>query len=586
MSWREHDLPELVAALATRPGHERVRTMVAEILHHGFGLPYLAADHEVRLPLVGGRIDMLFGATVFEFKSDLGRELADAHARLPDYLGERERQTGRHFLGIATDGATFIAFERHDGALAEIGRHVPRVDRAEALLAWLEPAVSARDDLAPEPLTMQRELGRDSLTWGRARGGLERLWAALGAHPDVMLKRQLWDGLLREAYGTAVGDDRLFLQHTYLTIVAKTIAARVLDLPAANAADILSGRALADAGILGAVESDFFDWVLGAPEGERLVLGIAQQAARFRLRDARADVLKALYESLIDPDQRHDLGEYYTPDWLAAKLVRAAVAEPGRQRVLDPACGSGTFLFHAIRRLLAAAAAAGLPRRQAVAACAAQVRGLDIHPVAVIIARATWLLALGDAIEDRPPALHIPVFLGDAMQWNLRVIGDSRDVIVPVPDEAPLHIPAGFAEDQAKFEPGLRVLEEGLGRQGERRGGGAGACAASRAHRIADAGGDVRHLRAAAGAGRRREKRHLEIRAEQPRAPDLAVAPRASRRRAIGQSALGRLPTFKCGDEGAAARGVPGDGFVGRRRAGHPAGFVCVVLGARGRSGI
>ena len=78
-----------------------------------------------------------------------------------------------------------------------------------------------------------------------------------------------------------------------------------------------------------------------------------------------------------------------------------------------------------IRRLLAAAAGGGLPRREAVAACAAQVRGLDMHPVAVIIARVTWLLALGDAIEDRRRALHVPVYLGDAMQWNLHVTVDS-----------------------------------------------------------------------------------------------------------------------------------------------------------------
>ena len=68
---------------------------------------------------------------------------------------------------------------------------------------------------------------------GPRAAALERLWAALSAHPEVTLKRELWDGLLREAYGTAVGDDALFLQHTYLTIVAKTIAARVLDLPTA-----------------------------------------------------------------------------------------------------------------------------------------------------------------------------------------------------------------------------------------------------------------------------------------------------------------------------------------------------------------
>ena len=231
--------------------------------------------------------------------------------------------------------------------MVEINRHETRADRADALLAWLEPALSSRDDLQPTPLIVQRELGRDSLTFARARGALDKLWDALKAHPEVALKRQLWDGLLREVYGTQVGDDSLFLQHTYLTIVAKTIAARVLDLPLDDAAAILSGRALAEIGIQGAVESDFFDWVLKLPAGADLVLRIARQTGRFRLNDVEADVLKALYESLIDPAQRHDLGEYYTPDWLAAKVVAAAVTEPLTQRVLDPACGSGTFLFHA-----------------------------------------------------------------------------------------------------------------------------------------------------------------------------------------------------------------------------------------------
>jgi hypothetical protein len=305
-------------------------------------------------------------------------------------------------------------------------------------------------------------LGRASQSFGRARGVLERLWGELRNHSEVLLKRQLWDGLLREAYGTAVGDDALFLQHTYLTIVAKTIAAPVLDLPANDAAAILSGRALDDEGIQGAVESDFFDWILALPDGRDLVLRIARQTARFRLRDVEVDVLKSLYESLIDPAQRHDLGEYYTPDWLAAKIVARALTQPLTQRVLDPACGSGTFLFHAIRRKLSAFEAAGRTRAVAVAACVEQVRGLDVHPVAVIIARVTWLLALGPTIFDREGELHVPVFLGDAMQWNLRQIGDTRDVVVPVPDEAPLHVPAAFAEDQARFDRGVQTLSQGL----------------------------------------------------------------------------------------------------------------------------
>ena len=48
-------------------------------------------------------------------------------------------------------------------------------------------------------------------------------------------------GLLREAYGEDVGDDALFLQHTYLAVVVKAIAARVLDLRVDDPAALLSG---------------------------------------------------------------------------------------------------------------------------------------------------------------------------------------------------------------------------------------------------------------------------------------------------------------------------------------------------------
>jgi SAM-dependent methyltransferase len=329
-------------------------------------------------------------------------------------------------------------------------------------MAWLEPLLSDRPDLLPEPRAVAQAFGRASLTFGQARMALDGMWATLRDDPEVRLKRDLWDGLLREAYGADVGEDSLFLQHTYLTIVVKAIAARVFDLSVDDPAALLSGRALADEGILGAVESDFFDWPLKLAAGRELVRHVALQTARFRLRDVEADVLKILYESLVDPDQRHDLGEYYTPDWLAARVVAAAVDAPLTQRVLDPACGSGTFLFHAVRRLVAAGRAAGWTGPQILEACADKVRGLDVHPVAVTLARVTWLLALGELVTDRPAKLTVPVFLGDALQWNLRRYVGGADVLVDVPGEAPLQIPAGFAEDQAVFEQGLDALNKGL----------------------------------------------------------------------------------------------------------------------------
>ena len=451
--------------MAGRPRHEALRGHVTELLREGFGAPYDEITHELYLLDNTGRIDTMWGATVIELKTDLRRELPDVLARMPAYLADAARRSRnpRPVTGIATDGATFIAYQLAADRLIELRRYEIDVERPAELLAWLEPLLSDLTDKLPEARIVAQTFGRQSLTFSSSRLTLETLWDALKEDPEVRLKRDLWDGLLREAYGEDVGKDSLFLQHTYLTVVVKAIAARVLDLPVDEPHRLLSGTALAELGILGAVEADFFDWPLKLRAGEDLVRQIAQEAARFRLTSVETDVLKVLYEGLVDPEERHDLGEYYTPDWLAGRIVAKAVDKPLTQRVLDFACGSGTFLFHGLRHLIQAAKSAGWTDRRIVEACANQVRGLDVHPVAVTLARVTWLLALGRLLDSRPAKFTVPVFLGDAMQWNLKRFIDRTDVAIEVPGEPqPLRIPLGFAENQAVFESGLDELNRGL----------------------------------------------------------------------------------------------------------------------------
>ncbi|MBE0704529.1 MAG: N-6 DNA methylase, partial [Afipia sp.] len=370
---------------------------------------------------------------------------------------------GRTTVGLATDGATLLAYTLNSSKLAQIGRYEVDIEHPERLLSWLEPLLSPVPEVMPTPIAVALTFGRYSLAFGRAHAELQRLWAEVGDNPEVRLKRDLWDGLLRQVYGDDVGSDSLFLQHTYLTILVKAIAARVLDLAVGDPAELLSGRLLANEGIVGAVEADFFDWPLIAAGGDNVVRMLAAETARFRLRDVEVDVLKSLYESLIDPDERHDLGEYYTPDWLAARVVAAAIPRPLEQRVLDPSCGSGTFLFHALRRLIAVCREAGVPPAEIVATCADRVFGIDVHPVAVALARVTWLLALGDLVQDRPATLTVPVYMGDSMQWSLRPLGASAEVLVDVPpNDPPLRIPAGLASDHTLFERALDELNRGL----------------------------------------------------------------------------------------------------------------------------
>src|SRR3972149_1454604 len=119
------ELREIVAETVRRPGHEKGRVAVPDLLVRGLGASRSEVDFERTLPEVRGRADALLGRTVFEFKTDLRREKREAEEELPRYLADRERATGEHFVGIATDGSRFIPYELRRGELREFADYTP-----------------------------------------------------------------------------------------------------------------------------------------------------------------------------------------------------------------------------------------------------------------------------------------------------------------------------------------------------------------------------------------------------------------------------------------------------------------------------
>lgn len=467
---------ELLCHLAGKPGHDEVKSDYRQLLVEEFGIALSDLDFERRVPEVKGRIDALIGRTVFEAKSNLDTEWGDVTRRMPDYLADREREEKQKFVGIASDGRKWVAFELLGKDLAVVRETTLDPEKPGEFLAWLDGAVALKASLKPDAITIRAELGQESVAYRLADERLRELWLKLKDDPAVALKRQLWSELLKLVYGRDIENEALWLQHTFLVVVAKCIALAVMGLPEDDPKKLLSGEAFTSAGINGAVESDFFDWVVADAEGEALVRRIMNHVRRFRLSEVESDVLKILYESLIDRDQRHGLGEYYTPDWLAAKVVRNSVTAPLEQRVLDPACGSGTFLFHAIRNFLAEAEDAGLDAKQRAQEVCSHVAGMDIHPVAVIIARVTYLLALQPALASRSGSVAIPVYLGDAMQLSISQMMAGKELTIRVPpppagegksgevDEngrEQLDFPDTFCRDPALFDKAIERMRSG-----------------------------------------------------------------------------------------------------------------------------
>jgi hypothetical protein len=223
-------------------------------------------------------------------------------------------------------------------------------------VVWLEGVLATTHGLVPTADAIEARLGATSSSYLLDHATISAIYQRNKDEPSVVMKRALWARLLTSALGTQFEhSDDLFIEHTLLVNSAEIIAHAVLGLHPETIAPtaFLGGERFDESGIYGVVEQDFFGWVVELEEGRIFVRPLSRRLARFDW-SAVEQVLKVLYESIIGAETRKCLGEYYTPDWLAHIVVEETVDTPLTQRVLDAACGSGTFLFHAIPRYIAA----------------------------------------------------------------------------------------------------------------------------------------------------------------------------------------------------------------------------------------
>lgn len=75
-----------------------------------------------------------------------------------------------------------------------------------------------------------------------------------------------------------------------------------------------------------------------------------EELGTYDLAKIRSDVIGRVYEELIPPEERHRLGQYYTPPPIIELITEMCVKSPN-DKVLDPACGSGGFLVKAYHKL-------------------------------------------------------------------------------------------------------------------------------------------------------------------------------------------------------------------------------------------
>lgn len=406
--------------------------------------------------------------------------------QLDDYLAVSLASDRPRRIGILTDGKHWVVRWPNAGAVrteAPYAFTLSDADRWLALYEWLRDEAQALEpaEIVPTEENVRNRFGL-SLRFEADLAELEELYRPNRDAPTIRVKRNLWRQLLAAALGEAVENepdlDRLFLRHTYLAVVVGLAVQRAFDVDVlshaqSNAADLLNGRTFVDwTGVRGVLESDFFSWPAEVG-GANWILAIAKRVARFDWSAADSDIARILYESVIPKEDREALGEYYTPPWLAREIVNTVVTDPLHQRVLDPACGSGTFIFEAVRKYLSAADTAALGPRETLEGLVTHVIGIDVHPAAVHLARATWALAarsaLTDAADEEIDAVA-PIYLGDSLQLGTEDIGLFANSTVTlsvngrpnsvIDRDLRLEFPRRLVEDPVEFDSLMTHIAE------------------------------------------------------------------------------------------------------------------------------
>jgi hypothetical protein len=216
---------QMSAAIKDRKHHDFRRALLVDFLRKGFDIEVNEIDpgHKVKAASVRGMIDAFYRFVIFEVKTDLERERAEALSELKKYF--EAQQNPADYVAAVMDG---LQFEVYDYDPREQSPKRVRAFKLEAeapsvAYSQLDELLAAGRKLPPFSGEIVLRFGAKSLTFTRSAQSLLAAFQAVKDRPSVETKFREWNALLAKVYGSALGDVILFIKHTYLTTVSRAI---------------------------------------------------------------------------------------------------------------------------------------------------------------------------------------------------------------------------------------------------------------------------------------------------------------------------------------------------------------------------
>ncbi len=423
-----------------------------------------------------GSADTLYNRIIIEFENDLKLSLKHAKEQLAGYmLGQFNSGEGYNYTLIASDFINWKVvvpdvsqldkldtLQEHELILNEVATasFTLTESNAEDFYYWLDRFLFKEEKQRATLKRIEEAFGYRSATFIESFRQITAVFQDAKKYGEVQVSYEQWRKFLSIAYGSFADTDSAFVIHTYLSVLAKVLAYEVLSnddyVDDAEMKSILNGSIFHKYNIRNFVDNDFFHWVhkdIYFQKLKKVFRLVAQEISTFDFDKVDEDVLKGVYQDLIDLDTRHALGEYYTPDWLCERVVQEFNFKT-TDKILDPSCGSGSFLRAAIHRLKE------LNPEISVEQLNNSIYGIDIHPLSVQIAKTTMLVSLGKEVINAKKPVHINIILANTLLAPEGVKNLFGGEFLMNIDKDKYYLNTQVFEDVKLFDEALEICEE------------------------------------------------------------------------------------------------------------------------------
>lgn len=423
-----------------------------------------------------GSADTLYNKIIIEFENDLKVTLKHAKEQLAGYLlGQFHSGEGYNFTLIASDFVTWKVFAPDVSQLDRIedltedklilnevtsASFVLSNNNADDFYYWIDRFLFKEEKQKASLKKIEEAFGYQSNIFIECFRELSVHFQDAKKFGLVQVSFEQWSKFLSIAYGSFDASENNFLIHTYLSVFSKMLAYTIVSnddyINDDEMKGVIDGSIFHKYNISNFVDNDFFYWVKNDRSFnalKKVFRLLSQEISTFDFHEVEEDILKGVYQELIDLDTRHALGEYYTPDWLCERIVNEFDFKP-TDKILDPACGSGSFLRAAIHRFKKLHPAITVDQLND------HIYGIDIHPLSVQIAKTTMLLALGKEIINSRKPVHLNIILANTLLAPEGVESlFGKDFRLKI-DSSEFLLNTQILEEVDLFDEGLEVCDE------------------------------------------------------------------------------------------------------------------------------